>query len=54
VRDLEDSAIVLLHDSARYADRSSAAPTAEAVPPIAAAARERGLRLVALRDAVAE
>jgi peptidoglycan-N-acetylglucosamine deacetylase len=49
-RDLEDSAIVLLHDSARYADRASAAPTAEAVPLIAEAARERGLRLTTLGD----
>jgi peptidoglycan/xylan/chitin deacetylase (PgdA/CDA1 family) len=45
VRDLTPGAIVLLHDSARYAVRPSAAPTAEAVPAIAAAARERGLEI---------
>jgi peptidoglycan/xylan/chitin deacetylase (PgdA/CDA1 family) len=42
-RDLSDGAIVLLHDSARYASRASVAPTAEAVGLIAAAAAEAGL-----------
>jgi peptidoglycan-N-acetylglucosamine deacetylase len=42
-RDLEDGAILLLHDSARYAYRDSAMPTAEALPAILAAAAERGL-----------
>ena len=45
VRDLEPGAIVLLHDSARYAVRESAAPTAQALSGIAAAAAERGLTL---------
>lgn len=42
-RDLEPGAIVLLHDSPRYAHRPSAAPTAEALPAIVEAARARGL-----------
>jgi peptidoglycan-N-acetylglucosamine deacetylase len=42
-RDLADGAILLLHDSARYAYRDSALPTAEALPAILAAAAERGL-----------
>ncbi len=42
-KDLAPGAIVLLHDSARYAPRASAAATAEAIPLIAAAARERDL-----------
>ena len=37
-RDLGDGTILLLHDSARYAYRNSAAPTAEALPAILAAA----------------
>lgn len=52
-RDLSDGTILLLHDSARYAYRESATPTAEALPAILAAAAERGLecRLVrALAD----
>jgi peptidoglycan/xylan/chitin deacetylase (PgdA/CDA1 family) len=48
VRDLEPGAILLLHDSARYAYRDSALPTAHALPDILAAARERGLEPVAL------
>ena len=51
-RDLDDGAIVVLHDSARYADRPSAAPTAAAVPLVAGLARERGLELVALGEAI--
>jgi peptidoglycan-N-acetylglucosamine deacetylase len=43
IRDLDPGAIVLLHDSARYAARTSAAPTAEALPAILAAMREREL-----------
>jgi peptidoglycan/xylan/chitin deacetylase (PgdA/CDA1 family) len=46
--DLEPGAIVLLHDSPRYAHRPSAAPTVEAIPLIAARAQERGLSLVTL------
>jgi peptidoglycan-N-acetylglucosamine deacetylase len=46
IRDLDHGAILLLHDSARYATRPSAAPTAEALPEILAALRERGLESV--------
>jgi peptidoglycan-N-acetylglucosamine deacetylase len=51
VRDLDDGAIVLLHDSARYATRPSAGPTAEALTAIGAAADAKGLRLVTLSQA---
>ena len=44
-RDLAPGAVVLLHDSARYAPRPSAAPTAEAIPALAAAARDAGVTL---------
>ena len=44
-RDLGPGAIVLLHDSARYAARDSAAATAEAIPAIAAAAAAAGVEL---------
>ena len=46
IRDLVPGAILLLHDSARYATRPSAAPTAEALPAILAAMRERDLEPV--------
>jgi peptidoglycan/xylan/chitin deacetylase (PgdA/CDA1 family) len=46
IRDLMPGVILLLHDSARYASRPSAAPTAEALPAILAAMRERGLEPV--------
>jgi peptidoglycan/xylan/chitin deacetylase (PgdA/CDA1 family) len=49
---LEDGAIVLLHDSARYARRPSARPTADAIPSIARFARQRGLALVPLGEAL--
>ena len=52
VRDLEPGAIVVLHDSARYAPRESAAPVAEVIPLIAAAAAERGLEWATLGDAL--
>jgi peptidoglycan-N-acetylglucosamine deacetylase len=42
-RDLSEGTIVLLHDSARYAYRASAEPTAEALPAILGAVSERGL-----------
>jgi peptidoglycan/xylan/chitin deacetylase (PgdA/CDA1 family) len=45
IGDLEAGAIVVLHDSPRYGHRASARPTADALPLIAAAARERGLAL---------
>ncbi len=48
---LDDGAILLLHDSARYGRRSSAMPTARAIPLIAAQAAERGIALVSLREA---
>ena len=48
-RDLSDGGILLLHDSARYAYRDSAMPTAEAVPAILAAAAERGLGIMPAR-----
>ena len=51
-RDLAEGAIALLHDSPRYADRSSAQATADAIPAIAAAAAERGLEWVTLGDAL--
>jgi len=44
-RDLAGGMILLLHDSARYADRASAEPTAEALPRIAARTAELGLEL---------
>jgi len=52
VRDLAEGAIVLLHDSARYAPRADVRPTAEAIPAIAAAAREAGLELLPLGEAL--
>lgn len=42
-RDLSDGAVILLHDSARYAPRSSARATAAAIPLIAAAMADRHL-----------
>jgi peptidoglycan/xylan/chitin deacetylase (PgdA/CDA1 family) len=51
-RDLDDGAIVLLHDSPRYARRPSARATADAIPLLAAGARDRGLALVSLGQAV--
>jgi peptidoglycan/xylan/chitin deacetylase (PgdA/CDA1 family) len=50
-RDLDDGAIVLLHDSARYAVRPSAAETARAIEAIAARAAVLDLDLVTLGDA---
>ncbi len=46
IRDLVPGAILLLHDSARYATRPSAAPTAAALPAILAEMRDRGLEPV--------
>lgn len=51
VRDLDDGAIVLLHDSARYAIRSSAAATASSIEAIAADAAARKLDFVTLGEA---
>jgi len=53
-RDLAPGAIVLLHDSARYAQRERATATAGAIAPIAAAARARGLDLVSLSAAAGD
>jgi peptidoglycan-N-acetylglucosamine deacetylase len=47
-RDLDDGAVVLLHDSARYAVRPSAIETARAIDAIAARASALGLDLVTL------
>jgi peptidoglycan-N-acetylglucosamine deacetylase len=47
-RDLIGGTIVLLHDSARYADRPSARPTAEALPRILDSAAARGLECVGI------
>ncbi|HEY7633751.1 MAG TPA: polysaccharide deacetylase family protein [Thermoleophilaceae bacterium] len=49
-RDLTDGAILLLHDSPRYADRESAQPTAEALAPLAERALAAELRLVTLGE----
>jgi peptidoglycan/xylan/chitin deacetylase (PgdA/CDA1 family) len=49
-RDLTDGGVVLLHDSARYADRESALPTAEALAPLAERALGAGLRLATLGE----
>lgn len=48
---LDDGAILLLHDSAKYGRRSSAMPTAEAIPLIAEHARKHGISLVSLDEA---
>jgi peptidoglycan-N-acetylglucosamine deacetylase len=47
-RDLDDGAVILLHDSARYAVRSSAIETAGAIAAIAERASQLGLDLVTL------
>ena len=52
LRDLVDGAIVLLHDSPRYADRPSAEPTVKALPPIVARVHEGGLVPVTLSEAL--
>jgi peptidoglycan/xylan/chitin deacetylase (PgdA/CDA1 family) len=51
-RDLGEGAIVLLHDSPRYANRPSANATAEAIPLIAANAALEEVRLVSLGELV--
>jgi peptidoglycan-N-acetylglucosamine deacetylase len=52
-RDLEPGAVILLHDSALYAEREDARPTIDAVPLIAAVAESRGIELVSLERALA-
>lgn len=49
-RDLAPGAIVVLHDSARYGHRPDVAPTAAALPAIAAAAAARGAPLAPLGE----
>lgn len=44
--------VILLHDSALYAERENARPTLEAVPIVARSARELGLDLVSLGAAL--
>jgi peptidoglycan-N-acetylglucosamine deacetylase len=51
-RDLVPGAIVLLHDSPRYANRPSATPTAEAIPLMVEHATAEGLELVTLGAAM--
>lgn len=54
LRDLDDGAIVLLHDSSHYAIRSSALETARAIEAIADQAAVRHLDLVTLAEACGE
>lgn len=51
IRDLVAGTIVLLHDSARYAYRESALPTAEALPAVLEAVTAAGLELVSVGSA---
>lgn len=53
-RDLGAGTIVLLHDSARYAERDDATATAAALPGIVSFAREEGLDLLPLRMAAGD
>jgi len=48
IRDVAPGAIVLLHDSPRYAYRKSARPTAEALPAVLEAIAGAGMELVRL------
>jgi peptidoglycan/xylan/chitin deacetylase (PgdA/CDA1 family) len=52
LRDLDDGAVILLHDSPLYAEREDADATIEAIAPIAAAAGEKRLRLRTLSAAL--
>jgi peptidoglycan-N-acetylglucosamine deacetylase len=52
-RDLAAGVVILLHDSPRYARRSTARATATAVPLIAAAMAGRGLQAVPISSALA-
>jgi len=54
LRDLDGGTIVLLHDSARYAERDDATPTAAALAEIVTTARERGLEIRPLSVAIAD
>ena len=53
IRDLSDGAVILLHDSARYAHRPSARATAAAIPLVAAAMADAGLTARAISSAPA-
>jgi peptidoglycan/xylan/chitin deacetylase (PgdA/CDA1 family) len=53
-RDLGPGAIVLLHDSARYAQRAEAMATADSIPLTAGVADASGLDLVTLGTAVGD
>lgn len=48
---LDAGGILLLHDSARFARRPSAVPTAKAIPSIAACAKNLGISLVSMGEA---
>ncbi|HXV04500.1 MAG TPA: polysaccharide deacetylase family protein, partial [Solirubrobacterales bacterium] len=52
LRDFGAGSVILLHDSALYAERESAQPTVEAIPIVAGAARDLGLDLVSLAIAL--
>jgi peptidoglycan/xylan/chitin deacetylase (PgdA/CDA1 family) len=51
---IDDGAIVLLHDSARYARRPTPVPTALAIPLIVEQARQNGISFVSLGAALAD
>jgi peptidoglycan-N-acetylglucosamine deacetylase len=53
IRDLSPGVVILLHDSARYAHRSTARATAAAIPFIAAAMAECGLAPASISSALA-
>lgn len=48
LRDLTAGSVILLHDSALYAEREDPQPTVDAIPLIAAAVRQRDLDLVSI------
>jgi peptidoglycan/xylan/chitin deacetylase (PgdA/CDA1 family) len=52
--ELDDGAVLLLHDSARYGRRPTARPTAAAVSLIAARAAAKGIALMSLGEATAD
>jgi peptidoglycan-N-acetylglucosamine deacetylase len=52
LRDLGPGGIVLLHDSPLYAEREDAAPTIAAIPLLADALQERGLRATSISSAL--
>ncbi len=51
-RDIAPGAVILLHDSALYAERDDARATIEAMPIIAGRARAQGLELISVGEAV--